>query len=182
MRAAWFSVFNQTGTKEDALQTRRPSAPFMAANNRRQMTGRVLSIAVMMMEMGGVHAESAEVIGRYTSLAPIKTVGLNDLLAAPVIAPFGSIVTTVGGAVGVVLRGTGYLVSSPSEAPTERAALLALPLPATHHDLSGRSVRAALETLAGPTFKLVEDPVHRLVSFERCHSAASPVAETAAPP
>ena len=182
MRAAWFSVFNQTGTKEDALQTRRPSAPFMAANKRRQMTGRALSIAVMMMEMGGVHAESAEVIGRYTSLAPIEAVGLHDHLAAPIIALFEPTVTTVGEAVGVVLRGTGYLVSSLSDAPTERAALLAFPLPAAHRDLSGRSVRAALETLAGPAFKLVEDPVHRLVSFERCQRAASPPSESVAPP
>lgn len=154
----------------------------MAANKRRKMTGRALSIAVMMIEMGGVHAQSAEVIGRYTSLAPIEGVGLHDLLAAPVIASFEPTVTTVGGAVGGVLRGTGYLVSSPSDAPTERAALLALPLPAAHRDLSGRSVRAALETLAGPAFKLVEDPVHRLVSFERCHRVASPVSESAASP
>jgi len=29
-------------------------------------------------------------------------------------------------------------------------------------------LRAALETLAGKAFVLVQDPVHRLVSFERC--------------
>ena len=28
----------------------------------------------------------------------------------------------------------------------------------------------ALETLGGPAFRLVEDPLHRLVSFERCAS------------
>ena len=154
----------------------------MAANKRRQMTGRVLSIAVMMTEVGVAHAESAEVIGRYTSLAPIEAIGLSDLLAAPVIASFEPTVTTVGGAVGIVLHGTGYLVSSPSDAPTERAVLLALPLPAAHRDLSGRSVRAALETLAGPAFKLVEDPLHRLISFERCRRVASPLSESVASP
>lgn len=153
----------------------------MAANKRRKMTGRVLSIAVMMIEMGAVHAESAEVIGRYTSMAPIEAVGQHDLLAAPIIAPFKPTVTMVGEAIWVVLRGTGYSVSSLSDGPTERAALLALPLPAAHRDLSGRSVRAALETLAGPAFKLVEDPVHRLVSFERCHRVAPPVSEIVAP-
>jgi type IV pili sensor histidine kinase/response regulator len=30
------------------------------------------------------------------------------------------------------------------------------------------SLQSALETLAGPAFRLVEDPVHRLVTFERC--------------
>jgi len=29
-------------------------------------------------------------------------------------------------------------------------------------------VRAALDTLAGSAFQLVEDPVHRLVSYELC--------------
>ena len=29
-------------------------------------------------------------------------------------------------------------------------------------------LRDALETLAGPAFHLVQDPVHRLVTFERC--------------
>ena len=29
-------------------------------------------------------------------------------------------------------------------------------------------LRDALETLAGPAFYLVQDPVHRLVTFERC--------------
>ena len=154
----------------------------MAANKRRRLTWPALSIAIMMVEMGAVHAESAEVIGRYTRLAPIDAVGLQDLLAAPVIAPFEATVSTVGDAVGIVLRNTGYSVSSESDAPTERAALLALPLPAAHRDLSGRSVRAALETLAGPAFKLVEDPVHRLVSFERCHRAASPSSESVASP
>ena len=154
----------------------------MAANKRRQMTGRVLSIAVMMTEVGVAHAESAEVIGRYTRLAPIEAIGLNDFFAAPVIASFEPTVTTVGGAVGIVLRGTGYFVSSPSDASTERAALLALPLPAAHRDLSGRSVRAALETLAGPAFKLVEDPLHRLVSFERCRRVAPPLSESVASP
>ena len=92
----------------------------MAANKRRQMTGRMLSIAVMMIEMGVVHAESAEVIGRYTSLAPIEVGGLHDLLAAPLIVPFEPTVTTVGAAVGVVLRGTGYLESSIGDPQTPR--------------------------------------------------------------
>ena len=153
----------------------------MMANKRRRMTGRVLSVAVMMIKMNMAHAESAEVIGRYTSLAPIEAVGLHDLLAGPVIAPFEPTVTTVGEAVAVVLRGTGYSVASESGASTEHATLLILPLPATHRDLSGRPARAALETLAGPAFTLVEDPVHRLVSFERCHWATSRPSESVAP-
>ena len=45
---------------------------------------------------------------------------------------------------------------------------MALPLPAVHRNLGPMPVKRELETLAGPAFRLVEDPVHRLVTFERC--------------
>ena len=154
----------------------------MVPSKRRRLTGRVLSVAVIMVEIGVVHADSAEVIGRYTTLSPMQSVGLNDVLAEPVTASFEPTVTTVGEAVGIVLRGTGVSVSSESNASTERATLLALPLPTAHRDLSGRSVRGSLAILAGPAFKVVEDPVHRLVSFERCRQGASPVNESVATP
>ena len=49
--------------------------------------------------------------------------------------------------------------------------LFALPLPEVHRQLGPMSLQQALETLAGPAFQLVEDPVHRLVAFERCAPA-----------
>ena len=46
--------------------------------------------------------------------------------------------------------------------------LMVLPLPAVHRSIGPMSLKRALETLAGPAFLLIEDPVHRLVAFERC--------------
>jgi type IV pili sensor histidine kinase/response regulator len=51
-----------------------------------------------------------------------------------------------------------------------RSDLLGFPLPEAHRSLGPMSLQHALETLAGPAFRLVEDPLHRLVSFERCGS------------
>jgi type IV pili sensor histidine kinase/response regulator len=59
------------------------------------------------------------------------------------------------------------LAATESSAP-ETLALFALPLPAVHHHLGPMTLREALETLAGPAFHLVQDPVHRLITFEQC--------------
>jgi type IV pili sensor histidine kinase/response regulator len=48
--------------------------------------------------------------------------------------------------------------------------LFGLPLPEAHRALGPMPLRLALTTLAGPAFVLVEDSVHRLVSFERCEA------------
>jgi type IV pili sensor histidine kinase/response regulator len=43
-------------------------------------------------------------------------------------------------------------------------------------------LKRALETLAGPAFRLVEDPVHRLVAFERCEMERQAVQEVVLAP
>ena len=40
------------------------------------------------------------------------------------------------------------------------------------------TLREALETLAGPAFHLVQDPVHRLITFEQCAVKQVAVHET----
>ena len=62
-------------------------------------------------------------------------------------------------------------VKPPLAAEAERAELLDLPLPEAHRTLGPLPLRTALAILAGPAFRLVEDPVHRLISFERCEQA-----------
>ena len=47
-----------------------------------------------------------------------------------------------------------------------------LPLPDAHRRLGPMPLRLALQTLAGPAWRLLEDPVYRLVAFERCPNFA----------
>jgi type IV pili sensor histidine kinase/response regulator len=77
-------------------------------------------------------------------------------------------VNTVGEAVQHLLRGSGYRLAGTSSADPARLDLLSFPLPAAHRSLGPMPLHEALETLGGPAFRLVEDPLHRLVSFERC--------------
>ncbi len=125
-----------------------------------------LAIAVL-MQVPTVHAEAVQV-GRYAMVRAVPTRAQIDLLAAPVTVQFPASVDTVGKAVEHLLRPSGYRLAADAVADPSRAVLLGLPLPAVHRTLGPMPLQSALETLAGPAYRLVEDPLHRLVSFERC--------------
>jgi len=107
-------------------------------------------------------------VGRYSLLSAEPTEAQTDLLATTVTVHFPAQVQTVGESVGYVLRRSGYRLAAMEALAPETKGLLALPLPAVHRQLGPMPLRRALETLAGPTFHLVQDPVHRLIAFERC--------------
>ncbi len=75
-------------------------------------------------------------------------------------------VSTVGGAMRYLLRRSGYALAPAASADPAMRGLLGLPLPEVHRHLGPTSVTTGLLTLAGPAWRLVTDPVHRLVSFE----------------
>ena len=122
-------------------------------------------------------------VGRYATVATVPTEAQARLLSAIVHVEFPGSVTRVGQAINHLLQPSGYRLSPQHAAEPTRQSLLNLPLPEPHRTLGPMPLKTALETLAGPVFRLVEDPVHRLVSFERCAPAryeghASPDAET----
>jgi len=119
-------------------------------------------------------------VGRYSTLRAAPTVAQSHLLATLVTVRFPASVTTVGEAVQHLLGRSGYRLSDEVAADPARADLFRLPLPAVHRAVGPMSLQAALETLAGPAFRLVEDPVHRLLSFERC--ATPPVLRSVGEP
>lgn len=102
---------------------------------------------------------------RYSTLnvdaAPIQA----RPLAAVVQADFPTSVQTVGDAIRLILADSGYRLAKPTAAARAAATLLALPLPDSQRALGPLRLQAAVSTLAGPAYRLVLDPVHRLVSF-----------------
>ena len=107
-------------------------------------------------------------VGRYSLLSAEPTQAQTDLLATSVTVHFPAQVQTVGESVGYLLRRSGYRLADTAALAPETLDLFALPLPSVHRQLGPMSLRRALETLAGATFHLVQDPVHRLIAFERC--------------
>jgi len=117
-------------------------------------------------------------VGRYATLRPEPTQEQARLLAAIVNVQFPASVGSVGQAVAYLLQPSGYRLSDSSTADATRAILLELPLPEPHRALGPMPLQTALETLAGPAFRLVEDPVHRFVSFEHCGPTESELSAT----
>jgi len=107
-------------------------------------------------------------VGRYSSVQALPTAAQADPLAAIVKLTFPESVDLVGAAVAQALKTSGYRVANDAATHAARSALFALPLPDVHRVLGPLSLRTLLETLAGPGYRLIEDPVHRLITFERC--------------
>ena len=124
-------------------------------------------VAVGLLSSGATLARDVQV-GRYASLIAAPTEAQTNLLSKMVTVKFPSRVKTVGAAIRHLLRGSGYRLAGESAADPARLDLLNFPLPTAHRSLGPMPLQDALETLGGPAFRLVEDPLHRLVSFERC--------------
>jgi conjugative transfer region protein (TIGR03748 family) len=107
-------------------------------------------------------------VGRYSLLSPIPTAAQADLMATPVTVQFPERIQNVGESVRYLLQRSGYRLAQAEALDPRAMSLLSLPLPAVHRDIGPLTLQQALQTLAGPTFRLVQDPVHRLIAFERC--------------
>ena len=107
-------------------------------------------------------------VGRYSMYAASPTAAQTDLLVTTVTLHFSKHIQTVGEAVGYLLQRSGYHLADVETIGPDTVSLFALPLPAVHRRLGPMTLHDALKTLAGPAYRLVQDPVHRLITFERC--------------
>ena len=112
-------------------------------------------------------------IARYSVLPPSAALDQQDFLAVTVPLSVPENIATVGGAVEWVLNTSGYRLVSSDQWSTEVQDLLNLPLPNAQRRFESLSIKDVLALLVGPTFLLVNDPVHRLMSFERCGDSAA---------
>lgn len=99
------------------------------------------------------------------------TAAQKNLFETVVNIQFDETITTVGDAMRLLLRDQGMRLAVPKSDDSSVHTLIALPLPQIHRQLGPISLRDALETLAGPVWRLVQDPINRLVSFELCFTA-----------
>ena len=112
------------------------------------------------------HADGIYRVGRYAAIEPVATAQQSDLLSVVVTVNFTEQVNTVGDAIGHLLNRSGYRLASLHASDPAIPILLQSPLPLVHRRLGPIKIDNALETLAGPAWDLVVDPVNRLVSFE----------------
>ena len=119
--------------------------------------------------VASVNLEANDIqVGRYSLSTATPTEAQADLLEATITVQFPDQVQTIGEAVRHLLQQSGYRLADPEVTGPESAYLFALALPAVQRGLGPMTLKRALQTLAGPVFHLIEDPVHRLVAFELC--------------
>ena len=109
-------------------------------------------------------------VDRYSELTAGPTLEQRDLLAATVAVSIPNNIASLGGALRWILRDSGYRLAADSIIPPEAHSMLKLPLPAAHRRLGPMPLKEVLALMVGPEFHIVQDPVHRLVSFERCNT------------
>lgn len=114
-------------------------------------------------------------IGRYSFIAARPTTGQQDLLSVTTAITIPSDMRRVGDALDWLLRDSGYRLADDVVLSEEVVAMFDLPLPAAHRQFEAMPLNAVLGLMLGPAFRLVEDPVHRLIAFERCTDASDPM-------
>ena len=135
--------------------------------SRRRFSALVPVLVAASAWLASPHLEASEMqVGRYSVLRTQPSAAQLDPLAARVTVHFPESVQTIGQAVQHLLRESGYRLADSSTGAS--AVLLELPLPGVQRSLGPVALRQALAVLGGPAFRLVQDPLHRLVAFERC--------------
>lgn len=105
-------------------------------------------------------------VGRFSTVNAVATPAQQDPLVAIASFRFSPSVKTIGQALDQVLANTGYALVAQPSLPSEAQVVLAKPLPITQRELGPLAIQRTLVVLMGvQAFRLVVDPIHRLVSF-----------------
>ncbi len=115
-----------------------------------------------------VQANEEVQVGRYSSIQPVPTESQEDVFQTIATIEFPDVIGTVGDAIRFSIQDQGFRLASPQSVDERMEILLDLPLPKAHRRLGPMPLKSTLETLAGPVWRVVQDPVHRLVGFELC--------------
>ena len=120
-------------------------------------------------------------IGRYSVIAVAPTAGQQDLLAVTRSITIPDDIKTVGDALRWLLRDSGYRLADHAVLSEETIDMLDLPLPNTHRAFEPMPLKTVIGLMVGPAFHMVQDPMHRLIGFERCADASHPTSTGGAP-
>ncbi len=110
-------------------------------------------------------------VGRYSVLTATTPEQVDPF--ATMTFQFSDQIETVGDAVRDLLKRHDFRLITIESIEPQTAGLFALPLPTNDRRLGPVSLRQALQTLAGTSFRIVFDPVSRVVVFDRSENAIS---------
>ena len=140
--------------------------------SNRLLTGFPLLLLLLLPQT--INADSDVQIGRYSTTAAAPTKEQVHLLQVVVSIEFPNSINTVGEGINYALKESGYALAPQRALSDELRSVLQLRLPKAHRRLGPMPLQWLLVTLVGPSWQLVEDPIHRLVSFDRCDLPLEP--------
>jgi len=135
----------------------------------------IINCLVMMIMATSVEAQTnngkqekkdAIQLSRYTQLRNIPPVDQMNPLRVVVKTKIPQNIKTIGNTVKFLLIRSGYKLADESVLSHETKALLSLSLPQIHRKLGPMTLDTLLSTLAGESFSLLVDPVHRKIGYE----------------
>ena len=128
----------------------------------------IASKAVIAAEQPVTPRKSVTLVDRYSVVATGPTAGQRDLLAVTAVISIPNDIERLGDALRWVLQDSGYRLAANPVLTEEVRVMLELPLPAVHRRFELMPLKAVMGLMVGPAFYVVQDPVHRLIAFERC--------------
>ena len=103
---------------------------------------------------------------RYTLITPKPELKEIDPLSVNIQLSFPPNVKTVRDALNFVLMNSGWVLALDKSNDEALGMTLERPLPQVHRSLSLMPLRTVLQTLVGPYFVPVEDPLRRIYTFD----------------
>jgi len=104
--------------------------------------------------------------GRYSSIKSKPTQSQRELLQVIITVSIPDEITSIGETIAYLLKRSGYQLVQPQEQQTELTGFFLKRLPEVHRHIGPMSLEDALTILTAPAFKLNQDPMKRLISYE----------------
>lgn len=128
----------------------------------------IVNNAALATEQPVTPRKSVAQVDRYSVVATGPTAGQRNLLSVTEVISIANNIETIGDALRWVLRDSGYRLAASPVLTEEVRVMLELPLPAVHRRFEPMPLKTVMGLIVGPAFYIVQDPVHRLIAFERC--------------
>ena len=104
--------------------------------------------------------------GRYSSIKPKPTQSQRELLQVMITVSIPDEITSIGETIAYLLKRSGYQLVQPQAKQIELTRFFLKRLPVVHRHIGPMSLEDALIILNTPAFKLNQDPMKRLISYE----------------
>jgi len=104
--------------------------------------------------------------GRYSSIKPKPIQSQRELLQVVITVSIPDEITSIGETIAYLLKRSGYQLVQPQAKQIALSNFFLKRLPEVHRHIGPMSLEDALIILTAPAFKLNQDPVKRLISYE----------------